>query len=208
MRGKFITLEGGEGTGKSTQIRRLAERLRDRGLEVVTTREPGGSQGAEEIRKLLVEGAVGRWTPLTEALLLFAARSDHLARTINPARARGAWVISDRFADSTRAYQSGAQGVGREAVRTLRDMVVGDDGPDLTLILDLPVEEGLRRALARGGDETRYERMGLAFHHALRAAYLEIAAEEPKRCMVIDATGTESDVAARLYAAVSDRLGL
>ncbi len=206
MVAKFITFEGGEGVGKSTQIRLLAERLRGSGIEVVTTREPGGSPGAEQIRKLLVEGEPGRWTPLSEALLLFAARADHLARTINPARARGAWVISDRFADSTWAYQSGAQGVALDSVKVLRKMVVGADEPDLTLILDMPVEDGLARAMERGGLENRYERMGLPFHARLRQAFLDIAKAEPERCVVIDARGSTDAVAARIYTVVDERL--
>ena len=205
MRGRFITLEGGEGVGKSTQIRLLAESLRKRGLDVVTTREPGGSPGAEQIRTLLVEGEAGRWTPLSEALLLFAARHDHLARTINPARARGDWVISDRFADSTEAYQGGAQGLTVDHIANLRQMVVGSDEPDLTLILDMPVVDGLARAIERGGVEKRYELMGTAFHERLRQAFLNIAKADPDRCVVIDARGSADQVAARINHVVWDR---
>jgi dTMP kinase len=206
MTGKFITLEGGEGAGKSTQIRLLADRLRSRGIAVQATREPGGAPGAEAIRKLLVEGEPGRWTPLTETLLHFAARSDHLARTINPARAQGIWVISDRFADSTRAYQGAGQGIRPDVVSRLYDLTVGADGPDLTLILDLPVEIGLRRAAGRGGAEDRYERMSVQFHETLRAGFLAIAKAEPKRCAVIDADAPVEIVAERIWAAVLDRL--
>jgi dTMP kinase len=204
--GKFITLEGGEGAGKSTQIRLLADRLRSRGIEVQTTREPGGAPGAEAIRTLLVEGEPGRWTPMTETLLHFAARSDHLARTINPARAQGIWVISDRFADSTRAYQGAGQGINPDVVSRLYDLTVGADGPDLTLILDLPVEIGLERAAGRGGAEDRYERMGVEFHQTLRAGFLAIAQAEPERCVVIDADAPVEVVAERIWTAVNDRL--
>ena len=206
MTGKFNTLEGGEGAGKSTQIRLLADQLRAKGIAVHTTREPGGAPGAEAIRKLLVEGEPGRWTPMTETLLHFAARSDHLARTINPARAQGIWVISDRFADSTRAYQGAGQGIRPDVVSSLYDLTVGTDGPDLTLILDLPVEIGLKRAAGRGGAEDRYERMGMAFHETLRAGFLAIAKAEPKRCVLLDADAPVERVAERIWVAVTDRL--
>jgi dTMP kinase len=208
VRGKFITLEGGEGAGKSTQQRRLAGWLRDSGLEVVETREPGGSSGAEEIRRLLVTGAAGRWDPMTELLLIFAARRDHLRQTIEPALARGAWVVCDRFVDSTMAYQGYAQGLGREAVETVQLLVTGNLRPDLTLILDLPVELGLARARSRAGSEDRYEKMDADFHAHLYDAFHDIAAREPARCLLVDATGDEAAVAARLQAAVSERLGV
>jgi dTMP kinase len=208
VRGKFITLEGGEGAGKSTQQRRLAGWLRDSGLAVVETREPGGSPGAEEIRRLLVTGAAGRWDPLTETLLIFAARRDHLRQTIEPALAGGRWVVCDRFIDSTLVYQGVAQGVGQSPIETLQDLVAGDLRPDLTLVLDLPVDEGLARAKRRAGDEDRYERMDRSFHEKLRAAFRDIAAREPARCLLIDASGDEAAVAARIQAAVSARLGV
>lgn len=208
MRGKFITLEGGEGAGKSTQQRRLAAWLRESGREVVETREPGGSPGAEEIRNLLVTGAAGRWDPLTELLLIFAARRDHVLRTIEPALARGAWVVCDRFIDSTMAYQGVAQDLGRDTVGRLQALVCGELQPDLTLVLDLPVEEGLARAGSRAGGEDRYEQMDRAFHERLRAAFLDIVAREPRRCLLVDAVGDEAAVAARLQAAVSERLGV
>ncbi|MEQ9144748.1 MAG: dTMP kinase [Parvibaculaceae bacterium] len=207
-RGRFITFEGGEGAGKSTQMHRLADFLRARGLEIVQTREPGGSPGAEEIRTLLVNGDGDRWTGLTEALLNFAARADHLARVIEPALARGTWVLCDRFADSTMAYQGYAQGVGPETVRTLTDMVVGETRPDLTLILDLPVDVGLARATERGTGEDRYEKMGLAFHETLRQAFREIAANEPERCRLIDANADIDQVSKAVEAAVADRFDL
>lgn len=207
-RGRFITFEGGEGAGKSTQMHRLADFLEARGLEIIQTREPGGSPGAEEIRTLLVNGDGDRWTGLTEALLNFAARADHLARVIEPALARGAWVLCDRFADSTMAYQGYAQGVGPETVRTLTDMVVGKTQPDLTLILDLPVDVGLARAAERGTGEDRYEKMGLAFHETLRQAFREIAENEPERCRLIDANADIDQVSRAVEAAVADRFDL
>jgi len=203
--GRFITLEGGEGTGKSTQARRLAEALRTAGHEAVLTREPGGSPGAEDIRQLLVTGETDRWTPLTETLLLFAARADHLARTIHPALARGAWVVSDRFFDSTRAYQGAAQGVPDATIDALIAMVAADARPDLTLVLDLPAQEGLARAAARGPAQ-RYERFGAGFHAALAERFRAIAAAEPERCVLIDASGSADEVAARIWAAVTTRL--
>lgn len=207
-RGRFITLEGGEGAGKSTQQRRLAAWLRDGGRDVVETREPGGSPGAEQIRQLLVTGDAGRWDAMTEALLHFAARRDHLVKTVEPALARGTWVVCDRFADSTMAYQGYGHELGREPVSALYDLVVGETGPDLTLVLDLPVAEGLARAKARAGAEDRYENMDLAFHERLRQGFHDIVAREPGRCVLIDASGDEESVAARIRAAVAERLGV
>lgn len=210
--GRFITLEGGEGAGKSTQIKRLVAKLQALGLEVVQTREPGGTPGAEAIRGLLVTGDTARWEADTEALLHYAARAEHVAKTVKPALARGAWVVSDRFADSTMAYQGYAGQVGRERVAALHKLVLGDFQPDLTLILDLPVAEGLRRAGARasatGSNEDRYERMGLQFHEALRTAFLDIAAREPGRCQVVDAAGDPDSVAAALWAGLAARFSL
>ncbi len=203
--GRFITLEGGEGAGKSTQVRRLAVALRQRGLEVVTTREPGGSPGAEEIRGLLVTGGAGRWSPVTETLLHFAARRDHLERTVWPALERGAWVISDRFADSTLAYQGYGLGFSQDIIIRLYANVIGKFYPDITLILDLPAEAGLARAKARSAAD-RYEEMDLDFHRRLREGFLDIAAHDPRRCAVIDAAGSEEAVAAEILEAVSRRL--
>jgi dTMP kinase len=206
-RGRFITFEGGEGAGKSTQIRRLAARLSQAGGEVVITREPGGSPGAETIRDLLVNGETDRWSPTTEALLMYAARRDHLERTIRPALARGATVLCDRFADSTRAYQGAGGKLSAESIGRLEQFALeAADWPDLTLILDLPVEEGLKRAGARGGGEARFEAQGLEFHQRLRAGYLAIAEREPQRCMVVDATGDMDAVADAVWSAVSTRL--
>jgi len=204
--GKFITLEGGEGAGKSTHAKRLVAALAEAGIEAVATREPGGAPGAEEIRKILVEGAAGRWAPLTETLLHFAARAEHVARTIRPALDRGAWVVCDRFVDSTMAYQGYAQGVGRAKVEEVARAVLGGFRPDLTLILDVPAEQGLARSAKRGGGGTRYESMGLEFHAKLREAFLDIAKREPDRCFLIDATRSKDDVAAAIRAAVRARL--
>ena len=205
-RGWLISFEGGEGAGKTTQIRRLAERLSQTGGEVVLTREPGGSPGAEALRDLLVQGDPDRWSPMSETLLLYAAREDHLERLIRPALARGAWVLTDRFADSTRAYQGAAGGAPQAFIRALEAAVVGADRPDLTLILDLPVEAGLARAADRGGREERFERKGRDFHERLRRGFLEIAAEEPDRCVLLDAARNPDQVAADVWRTVQDRL--
>ena len=204
--GRFITFEGGEGTGKSTQVRRLAERLRETGREAVLSREPGGSPGAEEIRRLLVTGEADRWTSTAETLLLYAARSDHLDRLIRPALARGAWVLCDRFADSTRAYQGAAGGVSPRLLTDLERDVLEQDRPDLTLVLDMPADAGLHRASGRGGHENRFESKALAFHDRLREAFLEIAVAEPERCVVIDASAEPDAVAEAVWAAVDERL--
>jgi dTMP kinase len=206
--GRFITLEGGEGAGKSTQIARLADWLRSSGRNVVTTREPGGSPGAEMIRKLLVEGPAERWDGTTEALLHFAARRDHLRSTVWPALESGAWVVSDRFADSTRAYQGWGHGLDLEALDRLYEVAVDGFRPDLTLILDLPVEAGLARAAARRGAETRYESLPRDFHERVRKGFLEIAKAEPRRCAVVDASNDIDTIAAAIARTVTDRLGI
>lgn len=205
-RGRFITLEGGEGAGKSTQARRLAEALAARGVDCLLTREPGGSPGAEEIRALLVNGEPGRWSPTTEALLLTAARRDHLERTVEPALAAGRWVVCDRFSDSTLAYQGYGAGLPLDDLRALFRLALGDFRPDLTLVFDLPVDVGLGRATARAGGEDRFERMGRDFHQRLRDGFLAIAAAEPERCAVIDAGADIDAVTAGVLAAVSTRL--
>ena len=207
-RGRFITLEGGEGSGKSTQARLLAEALTRAGRDTLLTREPGGAPGAEEIRALLVQGGVARWDPLSEALLHYAARREHLTATIRPALAAGSWVVCDRFADSTLAYQGFGLGVDRGLIAVLYERVVEDTAPDLTLILDLPVEEGLRRAGGRSGAETRYERMDPAFHRRLRDGFLEIARADPRRCVAIDARPAIKSVQAAIRAALRERLGV
>lgn len=183
----------------------LASRLTNLGHKVTVTREPGGAPGAEAIRALLVSGDTGRWTPRAETLLHFAAREDHLARTIRPALSRGEWVISDRFVDSTYAYQGAGQGMERAEIDALAAMIIGDDMPALTLILDLPVEVGLARAHQRGGDD-RYERMGADFHIALRKAFLNIAVAHPSRCVVIDATHSVEDVSRHIWKVVTERI--
>ena len=206
-RGRFITFEGGEGAGKSTQVRLLADRLA--GLaEVVVTREPGGSTGAEAIRELLVTGATDRWSGVSETLLMYAARRDHIERVIRPALERGAWVLCDRFADSTRAYQGAGGGVAPALIAALEQHVLDGVRPDLTLILDLPVDAGLARAGERSGAETRFEAKGRAFHERLRQAFLDIARAEPDRCAVVDASGSRDAVAAAIWRTVQDRLGV
>lgn len=211
-RGRFITLEGGEGGGKSTQLRRLARFLRGQGLDVVETREPGGAAGAEAIRPLLTQGDVARWDVLSETLLLAAARRNHVEQTIRPALDAGRWVISDRFIDSTRAYQGGARGLDPAVIATLEDWVLDGLMPDLTVILDLPPETGLIRAgrrietAAPGAGEDRFERMGLDFHQALRTAFLAIATAEPARCAVVDATADVDTVETAIRDIVTGRL--
>jgi dTMP kinase len=206
-RGKLISFEGGEGTGKSTQTRLLKSALEARGKRVVLTREPGGSPGAEDIRKLVVEGEPQRWTPLSEALLFIAARADHVGRVIEPALARGEWVVSDRFSDSTYVYQGVARGLGIEKVRRLHEAALGSFGPDLTIVLDVDPAEGLKRAGERGpGNETRFERFDEEFHRKLRVAFRDIAKAEPKRCVLIDTARPPDVVAADVWRAVEDRL--
>jgi dTMP kinase len=200
--GRFISFEGIDGSGKSTQVRALAAHLRATGVDVVETREPGGAPGAELIRRLLVEGDPSRWSPETEILLFTAARRDHLERTIRPALARGATVITDRFADSTRVYQGVARADLRSSVDALHDLAIGVE-PDLTLILDLDPEVGLHRGLARGGGEDRFERLGTGFQARLRAGFLALATEFPGRCRIIDARGSAEDVAALVAAEVA-----
>ena len=205
--GSFISFEGGEGAGKSTQIRRLAERLSAAGHEVVVTREPGGSPGAEAIRELLVNGAADRWSPVTETLLMYASRRDHLERVIRPALAEGKVVLCDRFADSTRAYQGAGGDAPARLIAAMEEHVLNGTLPHLTLILDLPAEVGLKRAEARGG-AARFESKGLDFHQRLRAGYLEIARREPERCVVIDADAGLDTVTASIDEAVAQRLAL
>lgn len=205
-RGRFITLEGGEGAGKTTQAVRLVERLRAQGIEAVRTREPGGSPGAEAIRALVVSGETEAWSAMTETLLMYAARCDHLERTIRPALDAGRWVVCDRFADSSRAYQGAGGGVAPQVIEAIDAAVVGADQPDLTLVFDLPVEVGLERAFGRGLFETRFEAKGLAFHQRLRDGFADIARRHSQRCVMIDADADPDTVEARLWAAVRERL--
>lgn len=204
-RGKFLSLEGGEGAGKSTQLRALAEALRERGLDVLETREPGGSDGAEKIRELLLAGPEERWGARAEALLFGAARADHVDKTIRPALEAGRWVLSDRFIDSSLAYQGGAGGLGIEAVRAISAFAVGDCFPDRTLVLALA--EGGARARAR--DENGSDRIGGRpenYHQKVDLAFRLVAAEEPERVRIIDASGSQQEVTGRLVAAIADLL--
>jgi len=213
--GMFITIEGGEGTGKSTQLSHLAAMLRTARREVAVTREPGGSPGAEAIRALLVNGEIARWDAQSELLLHFAARRDHLVHTVWPALAEGKWVISDRFTDSTMAYQGYGYELGREAVLAVQQVTIGDFQPDLTFILDLPVEEGLARATERDANrddvagliygEDRYERMGAKFHNRVRKGFVDIARRDPGRCRMIDARQPIDAVADTIFNVLLER---
>lgn len=206
MRGNFITFEGGEGSGKSTQVQRLAERLKLRGIEAVTTREPGGSPGAEAMRILLLNGVVKPLGPTAETMMFAAARDDHVATTIRPALDRGAWVISDRFIDSTRVYQGALGNVDPKLIRALERVTVGDTMPNLTLILDVPVEVGQVRIKTRGGKTDRFEAEDLEFHQQLRESFRDLAQREPQRCVVIDASQGPDVVAVRIWMTVVERL--
>jgi dTMP kinase len=206
MAGTFITFEGGEGSGKSTQIRRLAAQLEKSGRAVVQTREPGGTPESEAIRALLVSGDVTRWTAKSEALLNYAAREQHLEQVIRPALRRGAIVLCDRFMDSTRAYQGYAGGCALDFINALESAVVGETLPNLTLIFDLDPEIGLQRARARGETEDRYERKGIAFHRKLRDGFLDILRRNPKRCRLIDASLNEDEVEDMVWSVVSGAL--
>jgi dTMP kinase len=207
VRGRFITLEGGEGVGKSTQLERLAEALRARGHAVVETREPGGSPGAEAIRSMLLTGDADRWGVRTEALLFAAARADHVARTIEPALEAGQWVLCDRFIDSSLAYQGVAGGLGVEAIRRLHAVGSADLYPDRTLVLTLDGDAAASRAGARdGGGADRIGGRDGSFHRDVADAFVALAREEPDRIRVIDASGTPDEVAARMLAAVEDLL--
>ncbi|MEQ1753186.1 MAG: dTMP kinase [Micropepsaceae bacterium] len=204
----FITFEGGEGAGKTTQIRLLADHLRKAGRDVVQTREPGGSPAAEEVRQLLVTGAAERWSPLAETLLFYAARVEHWREVIEPALQRGAVVLCDRFADSTMAYQAYAGGLPLAVLKQLHDLVLPGVEPDMTVVLDLPVSEGLKRAADRPGVETRFEGKGTQFHEKLRSGFLEIAKQNPARCIVLDGRAGISSVHQLVVAAVKSRLNL
>lgn len=212
-RGRFITLEGGEGAGKSTQAKRLARHLEALGLELLLTREPGGTEGAEAIRELIVHGPADRWRPLTELYLFLAARDDHLERAILPALKRGAWVVCDRFADSSRVYQGYAGEVGLETVDALHAPLLAGHEPDLTLLLDVPVEVGMARCSARsssaaGGPIARFEAKDRAYHERVREGFLMLAAREAARFVVIDAAKDEEQVAEAVWRAVTSRFGL
>jgi len=204
-RGRFITLEGGEGVGKSTQLKALAQALRDRGVDLVTTREPGGSDGAEKIRELLLTGDEDRWSPQAEALLFAAARTDHVDKVVSPALRAGKWVLSDRFIDSSLAYQGGAGGLGIEAVRAINAFGIKEWFPDRTLVLALA--EGGSRARAR--DNQGSDRIGgrpEGYHQKVALAFRQIAAEEPQRVRIVDASGEPAEVTQRLIEAIADLL--
>ncbi len=204
-RGRLISLEGGEGVGKSTQVKALQAALMQRGIDCLVTREPGGSPGAEAIRSLLLEGEEGRWSPAAEALLFAAARADHVVKTIRPALDAGRWVLSDRFLDSSLAYQGAAGGLGIDRVRALHDLGSGGFMPDRTLILR--VDQGAQRARSRDiGGADRIGGRDPAYHAQVEQAFRQLAEEEPDRVRLIDASGTPDDVTARLIEAISDLL--
>lgn len=213
-RGKFISFEGGEGAGKSTQASLLRDQLVGRGIDVILTREPGGAPGAEEIRQLLVTGEPDKWLPMTETLLFYAARIDHLERTVRPALEQGTWVITDRYADSTFAYQGAGHGLAREVVQQIHQVATGNFWPDLTLILDTDPKSGLARANDREAAisemkrEDRFEKMAESFHGRLRQAFLDIADQNPDRCRVVPWGGTISKVAEHIWQQVAVNFGL
>lgn len=206
LRGRFITLEGGEGAGKSTQAQRLAEALRGQGIEVVVTREPGGSPRAEKIREAILSGLIAPLGPVAEAMMFTAARIDHLDKTIRPALKRGAFVVCDRFADSTRAYQGALGNIDPRLIRSLERIAIGADKPDLTIMVDVPAAVGMARAAQRGGAPDRFESEAPAFHEALRRSFLEIAASEPERCVVVNGAQASEIVARDIWSAVQARL--
>lgn len=206
-RGRFITFEGGEGSGKSTQMKLLAEHLRAHDIPTVTTREPGGSPGAEVIRYLVLSGMGKLLGPDTESLLFAAARDDHVHTVIAPALEKGAWVLCDRFTDSTRVYQGKLGDVDPRLINAMERVTIGDVKPDLTFVLDVPVEMGLARAKARRGEgeADRFESEDLAFHQSLRAAYLQLVKDNPARCALIDATSGPEDIAGRIWSFMTIR---
>ena len=205
--GRFITLEGGEGAGKSTQIQVVKDYLLTRGNDVVVTREPGGTSEGQEIRNLLVSGDIDKWSPLSETLLILADRAAHLERVIRPSLAEGKYVVCDRFFDSTKAYQGVAGGLGLDVIHNLQQAVLGTTLPDVTLLLDIDPEKGLRRAQERGG-ELRFESKTLAYHRTLRNAFLDFAAQEPDRIFVIDADRDVEAVSADILAVLDERLNV
>ena len=205
MYGRFINFEGGEGAGKSTQIQLLADYLQAEGKQVLLTREPGGSDGAEAVRTLLVTGDVNRWDGITEAMLVFASRRDHYERVIKPALSSGVYVLCDRFADSSYAYQGAGHGVDKSILDSLYSMACGDFRPDLTLILDMPVNVGIERACSRGGDEQRFENMETDFHERVRQGFLKIAQMNPDRCVVINAEQPVGSIATDIQCTVMER---
>jgi len=205
-KGLFISFEGGDGSGKSTQVNLLADWLRSKNYTPCLTREPGGSSGAEVIRDLLVNGPVDRWSPITEALLMFAARTDHIEKTILPALKHGEIVITDRFVDSSMAYQGIAGELGKEFIQKLSDITLNGLEPDLTFVLDLPEQAGLSRAIDRGNNENRFEQKGTSFQANVRQAFLKIATDNPDRCILIDATGSIETIAEQIKICVQQAL--
>lgn len=207
MAGQFITFEGGEGSGKTTQAKLLADALERVGVETILTREPGGTFGAESIRKLVLEGTDDRWSGMTELLLMYAARLDHVEKLIKPALERGAWVISDRFSDSSLAYQGYARDLGADRVRAVHDVVMEGFNPDLTLVFDMDVYLSLKRVETRAAQDdevlTRFDKAGQSFHSTIREAFLDIAKTEPSRVKVVDADGSRSAVHARILNALT-----
>ena len=208
--GKFITFEGGEGTGKTTQSKHLARKLMDRGLHVMNTREPGGSQLAERIRKALLTGIDERFGPFADALLFSVARDDHLTKIVRPALSAGSWIICDRFTDSTRAYQGMLGGVSSEVLVSLEELIVRNTKPDCTIILDMPAEKSLTRVKARnnGKDSDRYDMMDVNYHKQIRDAFIDISKRDPDRCIVVDASGTQAHVANKIWQAVQNKFSL
>ncbi|OYY66856.1 dTMP kinase [Sphingomonas sp. 28-62-11] len=205
--GRFISLEGGEGAGKSTQVARLAAALADRGINMLVTREPGGTEGAEAIRALLMQGDVTRWSARTETLLFAAARADHIEKRIKPALAAGQWVICDRFIDSTRAYQGVAGGIDDAAVLAIHDFCTGGLLPDRTLILEVPIDEGRARAASRDGAAAdRFAARGDRFHADVAAAFRRIATDEPERCRLINAAASPDAVTTAILHQLADLL--
>lgn len=208
MSGTFITFEGGEGSGKSTQLQLLSKALTAAGTPHVMTREPGGSPGGEAIRKLLVSGAADAWDPVTETLLFYAARLDHVNKLIKPALEQGKLVLCDRFADSTLVYQGIGKGLSEEYIQSLHRLTLGNFMPDLTIILDMDPAMGLKRAQARGDSENRFEKLGLDFHQRIRAGFLAIAKNEPGRCAILDASQPIEKVQAAIITLLNQKLGL
>ena len=212
--GKFISFEGGEGVGKSTQVHLLRDRLVNNGIDVLVTREPGGSPGAEEVRQLLLTGNPDKWDPMSEVLLFYAARVDHLTRTVQPALKAGKWVISDRYADSTFAYQGAGHGLGADLIQKIHHIATGNFWPDLTLLLDIAPENGLKRALAREAEisenqrEDRFEKMDHGFHRDLRQTFLNRAKADPSRFNVISADGTIEGIAGHIWQAVQSHFSM
>lgn len=208
MNGSFITFEGGEGSGKSTQISLLCDALKSAGIDCIKTREPGGTPGAEKIRDMLVSGHADAWDAQTETLLFYAARLDHVNKLIKPSLAAGKTVLCDRFADSTVVYQGIGKGLTEDYVLAMHRMALGNFAPDLTLILDIDPAVGLKRAHERRGGEGRFESMDIDFHHKIRAGFLAVARREPERCIVLDAAQEKNALHTQIIEAINGRLGL